>query len=150
MSGCIVADEFGSITIDENIKAPADCEIRLQDERTCLPIKMKIWNTTLTNKFQDGEPIPTNGMAPKRKCIADVGGWHGFPYSSRYRRCFTPTGKNGIFGYTRVPYDSYYEAVTGWFARRHGWTIDREWIIYTSGVVHGHLGSHQGFDRSGR
>ena len=27
------------------------------------------------------------------------------------------------------------EAVTGWFARRYGWTIDREWIIYTSGVV---------------
>lgn len=42
--------------------------------------------------------------------------------------------KHGIFSYTRVP-DSYYEAVTGWFARRHGWTIDREWIIYTSGVV---------------
>lgn len=42
--------------------------------------------------------------------------------------------EHGIFGYTRVP-DSYYEAVTGWFARRHGWTIDREWIIYTSGVV---------------
>ena len=31
--------------------------------------------------------------------------------------------EHGIFGYTRVP-DSYYEAVTGWFARRHGWTID--------------------------
>ena len=30
-----VADEYGSITIDENIKAPADCEIRLRDERTC-------------------------------------------------------------------------------------------------------------------
>ena len=42
--------------------------------------------------------------------------------------------EHGIFGYTRVP-DSYYEAVKGWFARRHGWTIDREWIIYTSGVV---------------
>lgn len=42
--------------------------------------------------------------------------------------------EHGIFGYTRVP-DTYYEAVTGWFARRHGWTIDREWIIYTSGVV---------------
>lgn len=41
---------------------------------------------------------------------------------------------HGIFGYTRVP-DSYYEAVTGWFARRHGFQIDREWIIYTSGVV---------------
>lgn len=35
MSGRIVADEYGSITIDENIKAPADCEIRLRDERTC-------------------------------------------------------------------------------------------------------------------
>lgn len=42
--------------------------------------------------------------------------------------------EHGIFGYTRVP-DSYYEAVTDWFARRHNWTIDREWIIYTSGVV---------------
>lgn len=40
----------------------------------------------------------------------------------------------GIFGYTRVP-DAYYDAVTSWFSRRHGWDIDREWIIYTSGVV---------------
>lgn len=40
----------------------------------------------------------------------------------------------GIFGYTYVP-DSYYEAVMGWFKRRHEWTIEREWIIYTSGVV---------------
>lgn len=41
---------------------------------------------------------------------------------------------HGVFGYTRVP-QSYYEAVTGWFARRHGWNIDKDWIIYTSGVV---------------
>lgn len=40
----------------------------------------------------------------------------------------------GIFGYTLVG-DSYYSAVTDWFARRHGWSIDRDWIIYTSGVV---------------
>jgi len=39
-----------------------------------------------------------------------------------------------IFGYVRVP-DSYYQAVTDWFARRHHWEIDREWIIYTTGVV---------------
>lgn len=42
--------------------------------------------------------------------------------------------EHGIFGYTRVP-DGYYKAVTDWFARRHGWTFDREWMIYTSGVV---------------
>ena len=41
---------------------------------------------------------------------------------------------HGIFGYTRVP-QSYYDAVTGWFSRRHGWNIDNNWIIYTSGVV---------------
>lgn len=38
------------------------------------------------------------------------------------------------FCYTNVP-SAYYEAVINWFARRHGWKIDREWIIYTSGVV---------------
>lgn len=42
--------------------------------------------------------------------------------------------EHGIFGYTRVP-DSYYDAVTGWFMRHHGWKMNREWIIYTSGVV---------------
>lgn len=42
--------------------------------------------------------------------------------------------EHGIFGYTRVP-DGYYAAVTDWFARRHNWTIDRGWMIYTSGVV---------------
>ena len=42
--------------------------------------------------------------------------------------------QHGIFGYVRVP-DEYYAAVTGWFARRHGWHIEREWIVYTSGVV---------------
>lgn len=31
--------------------------------------------------------------------------------------------------------ESYYEAVTSWFLRRHDWAVKREWIIYTSGVV---------------
>lgn len=41
---------------------------------------------------------------------------------------------NGIFGYTLVP-DEYYDAVTSWFSRKHGWVIDRNMMIYTSGVV---------------
>ena len=41
---------------------------------------------------------------------------------------------NGIFGYTLVP-DEYYDAVISWFSRRHAWTIDRNMMIYTSGVV---------------
>ncbi|MBP1539757.1 MAG: pyridoxal phosphate-dependent aminotransferase [Prevotella sp.] len=42
--------------------------------------------------------------------------------------------EHGIFGYTLVP-ESYYDAVINWFARRHQWQIEREWILYTSGVV---------------
>ena len=41
---------------------------------------------------------------------------------------------HGIFGYTRVP-EAYYEAVCRWFKKRHGWHINRDDIIYTSGVV---------------
>ncbi len=41
---------------------------------------------------------------------------------------------HGIFGYTYVDED-YYSAVIDWFSSRHGWTISREWFIYTSGVV---------------
>ena len=39
-----------------------------------------------------------------------------------------------IFGYTHVQED-YYEAVISWFHRRHQWNIQREWILYTIGVV---------------
>lgn len=42
--------------------------------------------------------------------------------------------EHGIFGYTKVP-SAYYEAVINWFSRRHGWEIDKDWIVYTSGVV---------------
>lgn len=41
---------------------------------------------------------------------------------------------HGIFGYTLVP-DAYYEAIINWFQRRYSWTILRDWIQYTSGVV---------------
>ena len=39
-----------------------------------------------------------------------------------------------IFGYTFIQED-YYEAVISWFKRRHHWTIAREHILYTIGVV---------------
>lgn len=42
--------------------------------------------------------------------------------------------EHGIFGYTKVP-PAYYEAVINWFRRRHAWLIEKEWIVYTTGVV---------------
>lgn len=40
----------------------------------------------------------------------------------------------GIFGYVKVP-QSYFDALSSWFDRRHGWSIDRNDVIYTTGVV---------------
>lgn len=42
--------------------------------------------------------------------------------------------EHGVFGYTLVD-NSYYDALISWFSRRHQWTIQREWVIYTTGVV---------------
>lgn len=42
--------------------------------------------------------------------------------------------EHGIFGYTHVD-DSYYDAIISWFGRRYQWTIGREEILYTIGVV---------------
>jgi len=42
--------------------------------------------------------------------------------------------EHGIFGYSNKT-GSYLDAVTGWFARRQGWTIDPDWIVTAPGVV---------------
>lgn len=44
--------------------------------------------------------------------------------------------EHGVYGYVAVP-DAYYDAVTGWYRRRHGVLLQREWIQYTTGVVTG-------------
>ena len=47
--------------------------------------------------------------------------------------------EQGAFGYTLVG-DEYYDAVIRWFARRHGWDIARDSIMYTESfvvIVHG-------------
>ncbi len=41
---------------------------------------------------------------------------------------------HGVFGYTARP-ESFYRAVEGWFSRRYGLEIERDWIVVTPGVV---------------
>ncbi|MFV0590981.1 MAG: MalY/PatB family protein [Draconibacterium sp.] len=41
-----------------------------------------------------------------------------------------------ILGYTFKP-DSYFEAIIEWMQRRHAWTIEKEWISFSPGVVAG-------------
>lgn len=46
----------------------------------------------------------------------------------------TRRAKHGIFGYTQTP-NTYFDAVTGWFERRHRFTFSRDQLLFTSGVV---------------
>jgi cystathionine beta-lyase len=39
-----------------------------------------------------------------------------------------------IYGYSFVP-ESFYESVRGWIKKRHGWEIDRAWMLNCPGVV---------------
>lgn len=41
---------------------------------------------------------------------------------------------HGIFGYSYAT-DGYYKAVQNWFATRFGWQIEREWMVFSPGVV---------------
>lgn len=41
---------------------------------------------------------------------------------------------HGAFGYTGTP-QSYYDAVIGWMRRRHGWDVQKDWIMFTPGVI---------------
>jgi cystathionine beta-lyase len=43
---------------------------------------------------------------------------------------------HGIFGYTREP-DSYFEAAASWIQRRHAWTVRRDWMVASPGVIPG-------------
>lgn len=43
---------------------------------------------------------------------------------------------NGVHGYFGDPSD-YLAAIQGWMKRRHGWEIEKSWILTTAGVVNG-------------
>jgi len=41
---------------------------------------------------------------------------------------------HGIYGYTGLP-DSYYQSIIFWMKKRFSWPIEKEWIIFTPGVI---------------
>ena len=41
---------------------------------------------------------------------------------------------HGIYGYTGWP-DSYYQSIIFWMKKRFSWPIEKEWIIFTPGVI---------------
>lgn len=42
--------------------------------------------------------------------------------------------KHGIFGYSIIP-DEFFESIIGWWQRRHNFTFEKDWMIFSTGVV---------------
>ncbi len=86
------------------------------------------WNTscekydTITQRGYPSDMIPM--------WVADM----DFATPECVRRAMHEAVDRGIFGYS-LPSDDFYKAVEGWFSRRYGWNVDRNWIIQTPGVV---------------
>ncbi len=80
-----------------------------------------------SNSFK-WDTAPTQEMLPM--WIADM----DFQVAPAIIEALKKQVEHGIFGYTHVP-ESYYDSVTSWFSRRHGWNIQREWIVYLPSVV---------------
>lgn len=57
-----------------------------------------------------------------------------FAVAPAIQRALEQRVAHGIFGYAQVP-PVYYEAIVRWFQSRHGWTINPEHILYTTGVI---------------
>lgn len=78
--------------------------------------------TAINAKLDDNGPIPM--------WVADM----DFPSADPIVEALSKRIQHGIFGYTLVT-DSYYEAITNWFSRRHNWDIQPDWISTTPGIV---------------
>ena len=42
--------------------------------------------------------------------------------------------EHGVFGYSVLP-DKWYDAYIGWWKTRHGFSIDKDWLIFCTGVI---------------
>ena len=56
--------------------------------------------------------------------------------------------EHGIFGYVREP-PTFFEAAQAWLERRHGWSVPREWIVTSPGVLFGLSASLQALTEPG-
>lgn len=92
-------------------------------------------------KYDFDEIIPRRGTNSVKWDVAKEDGvipmWVAdmdFQAAPCIRQALKERMDHGVFGYTLVP-NSYYESIISWFDRRHQWHIERDWILYTSGVV---------------
>ena len=78
---------------------------------------------TLSMKWDVGE-----GVLPM--WVADM----DFHCAPAIREAMSRRLENGVFGYTLIG-DEWYDAYIRWWQRRHHFTIEREWLMFVTGVV---------------
>ncbi|WP_343558775.1 MalY/PatB family protein [Sphingobacterium sp.] len=57
-----------------------------------------------------------------------------FPASNEIIDALTKRVQHAVYGYAKVP-DAFYQAVADWSSRKHGFQLQREWILPVLGVV---------------
>ncbi|MGG0644555.1 MalY/PatB family protein [Sporosarcina gallistercoris] len=57
-----------------------------------------------------------------------------FKVPEEVSRAVADKAAHGIFGYT-IREESYYQSIIEWMKTRHNWTIEKEWICHSPGVV---------------
>jgi len=50
------------------------------------------------------------------------------------RKALETRFKHGVFGYSGIT-DDWYQAYIGWWKHRHNFTLQKDWLIFTTGVV---------------
>lgn len=57
-----------------------------------------------------------------------------FQTAPEIRQALAERLQHGVFGYGIIP-DEWYEAYIGWWKERHGFTMEKDWLIFCTGVV---------------
>lgn len=57
-----------------------------------------------------------------------------FETAPEIRAAIMERARHGIFGYSVIP-EEWNQAYIGWWARRHGFVMEKEWLIFCTGVV---------------
>lgn len=77
--------------------------------------------------------------------IADM----DFPAPAEVVEAVTERAAHGVYGYIINRTDSFVESIASWVRRRYGWKAEKEWILFTPGVIPGFNITYQNFTQPG-
>ncbi|TRW27524.1 pyridoxal phosphate-dependent aminotransferase [Flavobacterium zepuense] len=87
----------------------------------------EIVNRKNTNAFK-WDALPPGDVLPM--WVADM----DFKTASAIIQALSDRVAHGVFGYTQTP-PQFYNAITNWWQKRHGFTIQQDWIVPVMGVI---------------